>query len=455
MGSRRRAAKAPASVPVDAGNGARGEEWHERWESAEVRLRERFEEPVERATRITRRTMAWFPVRVWRRFLQHDGFLLAAGVSYQSLFAIFAAIYLVFALVGIWLGGSTQAVDRLISLINDYIPGLISDHGLIKPEQVHDVAASSTSLLSITGGIAVVVVVWTAIGFVTFARRAVRNIFGLPYDRRSYVLLKARDLLAAFAYGVSLLVGAALGQVGTWALHLVFRIFGWDVGSEWFNTLVRVLTLLVAFGINAVALAFLFRLLTGTSLRWERIWPGSLVGGAAIVVLQIGAGFLLSYTPSNPLLATFAIFIGFLLWFRLNGIVLLVTAAWIAVATLDRDLPLVEVSAEDRAAAEQAALLTAARVRLREAQAEAASAPWWRRVPARAAVTRAERALAEVTSAPVGSSAGSSARSRAKSARAESGSATSAPAPAAPDPTRGAPGPHPRENAPVSQKRRP
>ena len=32
--------------------------------------------------------MAWFPVRVWRHFLIHNGFLLAAGVSYQALFAI-------------------------------------------------------------------------------------------------------------------------------------------------------------------------------------------------------------------------------------------------------------------------------------------------------------------------------------------------------------------------------
>jgi membrane protein len=397
---RRRAADAAASVPADADDASHAEEWRERWEAAQENLRERFEEPVQTATRLTRRTLAWFPVRVWRHFLQHDGFLLAAGVSYQSLFAIFAAIYLVFALVGIWLGGNVQTVDRLISLINDYIPGLISDHGLIKPEQVHDVAASSTSLLSITGGIAVVVVVWTAIGFITFARRAVRNIFGLPYDRRSYVLLKARDLLAAFAYGVSLLLGAALGQIGTWALHLVFRLLGWDVGSEWFNAVVRILTIAIAFGINAVALAFLFRLLTGTSLRWERIWPGSLVGGGAIVLLQIGAGFLLSYTPSNPLLATFAIFIGFLLWFRLNGIVLLVTAAWIAVATIDRDLPLVELTEAERIAAERSAVLLAAQVRLREARAVAASAPWWRTWSARAEVARAQRAVSDLTGPP-------------------------------------------------------
>jgi len=390
MSARRRDA-APAGAPPDARR--------PRLDAARESLRERFEEPVERATRLTRKTLAWFPIRVWRHFLQHNGFLLAAGVSYQALFAIFAALYLAFAVVGVWLGGSKEAVDRLIGLINDYVPGLIGEHGLVKVDQVEDVVRNSTGLFSVTGAIALLALVWTAIGYVTFARRAVRDTFGLPFDSRSYVTLKARDFVAALAYGIALLVGAALGQIGTWALHLVFRLFGWDVGTEWFNTVVRILTIVVAFAINAAALAGLFRFLTGASLRWERIWPGSLLGGAAIVVLQIGAGFLLSYTPSNPLLATFAVFIGVLLWFRLNGVVLLVAAAWIAVSTADRHVPLVEVTEAERRAAEHAALVTAARVRVREARVARDRAPWWSTWTAVRALRRAERALGAVEAA--------------------------------------------------------
>ena len=74
-------------------------------------LRERFDAPISKATALTQRTLAWFPVRVWRHFLQHNGFLLAAGVSYQALFAIFAAIYVAFAIAGLWLGGSADAVE--------------------------------------------------------------------------------------------------------------------------------------------------------------------------------------------------------------------------------------------------------------------------------------------------------------------------------------------------------
>lgn len=359
-------------------------------------LRDRLDEPMEKATTITRKTLAWFPIRVWRHFLQHNGFLLAAGISYQSLFAIFAALYLAFAVAGFWLGASTTAVDGLIHLINSYVPNLISEDGLVTPEQVNAVAAGSTGVLVTTGIVAVVVAVWTAIGFLTYTRRGVRDIFGLPFDGRSYVLLKARDLFAAIIFGAALIAGAVLGSVATWAMRLVFSLVGLGDQTLWWQLLARTLSLIVAFAINAGALAALFKFLSGTSLRWRTILPGSALGGAAIAILQLGAGLLLSYTPSNPLLATFAILIGFLLWFRINGIVILVASAWIAVATKDRDIPLVQQTEEERIAAEHAALTVAAQVGLRRARERRDAAPWWSRWRESQRVAAAERELGEL-----------------------------------------------------------
>ena len=369
-----------------------------RWESTQEVLRERFEEPIGRATTLTRRTLAWFPVRVWRHFLQHNGFLLAAGVSYQALFAIFATIYVAFAVAGLWLGGSPEAIDAMIRAINSYIPDLISDdgEGLFTTAQVTEIATSSTGVLGITGIVALVTLIWTAIGFITFARRAVRDIFGIPPDRRSYFLLKARDLLASAIFGAALLVGSGLGFVGTWALGLLFDLLGWPTTSTIYNVLGQAAALLVSFLLFSAALASLVKFLTGTSLRWRQIIPGAVLGGAAITVLQIGAGWLLIYTPSNPLLATFAIFVGLLLWFRIIGVIILVASSWMAVAATDEDLPILQRTEEERLAAEHAALLTAARVRLRSARAGAASAPWYRRIAARRAVADAEKELAEV-----------------------------------------------------------
>ena len=353
----------------------------------------RLDAAVERATALTRRTLGLFPVRVWRHFLQHNGFLLAAGVSYQALFAIFAAIYLAFAIAGLWLGGSSEAVDGMIDIINSYIPNLIQDQGgVFTPDQVQDIAASTTGILSVTGLIALGTVIWTAIGWVTFSRRATRDIFGLPPDRRSYVILKARDLLAALIFGASLIVGSLLSSASAVALAWILSLLGWGASLDGLAS-IRIGTVLVSFAVLSAALAAMVRFLTGTSLHWGTIWPGALLGGGAMTILQFGAGFLLSYTPSNPLLATFAIFIGLLLWFRVNGVVMLVASSWIAVSAQDRDLPLLSQTEAERRQAEYRTLLEAARIRVREAHAARDDAPWYRSWQTERALRAAENEL--------------------------------------------------------------
>ena len=366
----------------------------ERWEAS--RLRERLDQPIERAGAVTRRTLRWFPVRVWRHFLRHNGFLLAASISYQSLFAIFATVYTAFAVSGLWLGGSDAAVDGLIAIVNSYIPDLISASGPVEPDAVTEVARTSGGVLAVTGALALTVAVWTAIGFVTFTRRAVRDIFGLPFDTRNYILLKLGDLLAALLFGVALVVGAAFGLI---AGGVVAQVFDWlDVPYEStaVDVLSRVASIVVGFALNSAAIVALIRFLTGTSLPWKAIAPGAMFGGAALSLLQLGAGFLAVYSPTNPLLATFSVLIGFLLWLRLAGIVILVAASWVTVSAADAGLPLVAQTAAQRQAEERRAVQLVAAAGVRDAASALAAASWWQRPRARRDLAEAQRLLARV-----------------------------------------------------------
>lgn len=357
-------------------------------------LRARLEAPIERAAEITRRTMRTFPIRVWRHFLQNNGFLLAASLSYQSLFTMFAVLYTAFASVGLWLGASDVAIARMIDLINGAIPNLISEHGLATPDAVSEIATESGGVLLATGGAALIVALWTAIGFVTFARRAVRDIFGLPFDRRNYVLLKARDLLAALLFGLAQVLAVLLGVIGTGALRRILSLLGAEDVSVWSNVLSQTGSLLLSFAVNAVALAMLVRFLTGIQLPWRTIWPGAILGGAVLALLQVGAGLLFLYSPTNPLLATFSVIIGFLLWFRLVAIVILVAAAWIAVSASDRDQALLPEDEYTRRIAKLAEAEADAAIRVREATAVLHATPWYRRRNAARALQDAEDDLA-------------------------------------------------------------
>ncbi|MFT4231105.1 MAG: YihY/virulence factor BrkB family protein, partial [Microbacterium sp.] len=322
----------------------------------EASTRDRATGPV----RLAQRTLASFPVRVWRHFLDHSGFLLASGVSYGTMFATFATVYVAFAAAGIWLGGSAAAVDTLVAAINRYIPGLIADDGLFTTAQVAQVARDARGVLAVTGAVAIVVAIWTAIGFVSFARRAVRSIFVLPPDRRSFVVLKARDLVAAIGLAVALAVGFSVGSAGTWALGHVFAALGVDSHSTWYAIGIGVASQAVSFAVFALTLGALLRFLTGTALGWRAIRSGVLIGAAGLTMLQLATGYLIGAVPRNPLLATFAIFVGMLLWFQLTGVILLSAAAWIAVKARDGGMRLLPPTAAERRAAEHDALVRAA-----------------------------------------------------------------------------------------------
>lgn len=366
-------------------------------------LRERFDPQIQRVTSLTERTLAFFPIRVWRRFLAQNGFILSAGMSYQALFAVFAAVYVIFAVAGIWLTGNTDAMDAFIALVNTYAPGLIADNGVITPDDLKQVATASTSLFGLTGAVALGGLIWTAISWITYARMAVRSMFGLPKDMRNYVLLKTRDFLAGFAFGAVLLLAALLSIATTSFLDWLVSLLGWDVDSAWTSAAVQFGALLVVFVIDTLALAVMFRFLSNAAMAWRRMWIGSLLGSAGLSVLQIFGGLLLSFAGKNPLLATFAVFIGLLLWFRLTSIVILVAAAWIAVEAADANESLRRVTPEQREAErrrrEQEALLVAAKVKVRMSREELDAANWFARPLAKRRLAQAESELAELEAA--------------------------------------------------------
>ncbi len=341
------------------------------------------ERPIDRAREIAQRTLGWFPLRVWRHFLQHNGFLLAAGVSYQALFSMFALLYVTFAGVGVWLGGSDEAIAGLIGIINSYAPGLITETssgstGLFTVDQVAEIAKSSTGVLAVTGAIALLTALWTSVGFITFARKAVRDIFVIPPDDRGFLRLKARDFVASLAFAVLLAIGSVLATASSTVLNFIFELLGWSDRSPWYRFGVGLGALLVGFVVFTVAIGALMRFLIGISLSMRRVLPGAMIGGAAITVLQFGVGYLLSFTPSNPLLATFAVFVGLLLWFRLLGIIVLVASSWVAVAAHDDHERLIPLTDEEILARRRDTELEAARERLRLAVEARSDAPWWR-----------------------------------------------------------------------------
>lgn len=340
---------------------------------------------VDRVTRLTERVMALKPVRVLTRFSERDGELLSAGMSFQSVFAVFAAILVSFSIAGVWLRSNTDVLAALIDIINSYVPGLIAEGGLISPDALRDV--------EFVGWIALVGLVGTAIGWLGFMRQAVRAVFGVPPVTRFFLLQKAIDLGLALGFGLLLVAGGLVSVASTAALDWIAGMLGLEQESVPVAVGIRGVGILVSVVVNVIALSLIFRVLSAIPIPPRDLLVGAGAGSVVLAALSVASGYLLGGATRNPLLATFAVFIGLLLWLAIVWRVVLLSATWIAVTLDDRGVDVVRYTPEQQAQRELDArrIVAASALETARARLAAAGGPF-ARFRARRAL---ERAVAE------------------------------------------------------------
>lgn len=291
----------------------------------------------QRIAAVTARVMALTPMRVFLHYTAHNGPLLAAGLSFQAIFAVFAAIWVGFAIAGVVIRSNPEFEQAFLSLLATNVPGLIDagDGGAIDPEQL-----LSASILTWTGAIAAVGLLVTALGWLAAGRDAVRAIFGLPTAPTNFLLLKLRDLGLATGFAMVVALSAALTLFSTTALATALGWFGIDEDSVVATIGARVIGLLIVLLLDAVVLGVFYRVVSGIRIPPRLLAQGTLLGAAALGVLQALGTTLLSGATRNPLLASFAVIVGLLLWFNLVCQVILAAASWIAVSANDSGVDL-------------------------------------------------------------------------------------------------------------------
>lgn len=310
-------------------------------------------------------------VRVFNLYQARRGALLAAGMSYQALFAVFAALYVGFSVAGLWLSANPAVWSALIELINGFVPGLLGTAGQADDALVDPEALVQPIALSVSGVIALVGLVATAIGWIGATRTSMRDIFGLPNDTTFFVLLTLRDLAIALALGAALVVAAAVSVLSTSAAGFIAEFVGVSASSAGFSLLTQAIGLIIIFAIDTLALVVLVRFVSAIRVATGILWRGALLGGVAMAVLQLLGGSLLGGAASNPLLASFTALIGVLIWFNFMNQLLLLVAAWMATG-VDDEAHAITGTVGLRSMAERRVLRATERVQ--KAQQELASA---------------------------------------------------------------------------------
>jgi membrane protein len=275
-----------------------------------------------------KRLIAWVlstkPARVYLLYQERHGAMLADSVTYRTLFSVFAGVFLGFAIAGLWLAGNPEAMDALIDAVNTAIPGLIGADALIDPDDLVQPLS-----LGIAGIIAIVGLVATAIGAITSLQTAYRELAGLPNPETFFLWILLRNLAIAIGFGILLGAAAAATFVGTSALGAVFDAVGVADRSPLAEIGTRAVTIFVTFAIDTVAVAGLFRLLSGLKPSGKSLWVGAIIGGAGLTVLQVLSGLFIGGASNNPLLASVGSIVALLIWFNFSAQVILIAGAYI------------------------------------------------------------------------------------------------------------------------------
>jgi len=296
------------------------------------------------------------PARVFLHYGATGGALMASGLAYQGLFATFAGLWVGFSVIGIVIVGDPALRESLIDTIAAAVPGLIessSAEGAIDPDDL-----LSAGILNWTGAIALVGLILTAIGFLASARDAVRRIFAIAPSTTNFLLLKLKDLGLALGFGTALIVSTVLSTVSTTLLSWILAVTGIGAESTVGTVVGRGAGLVIVLLIDTAVLAALYRVLAGIPIPFRRLAGGALIGGVALGALKQLGTLLLGGATNNPLIASFAILAGVLIFLNLVCQVILVCAAWISVGMDDAGIAADPVAAaKERAESERIAEL--------------------------------------------------------------------------------------------------
>jgi membrane protein len=285
-------------------------------------------------------------VRVLLRYGHDRGPILASGMAYQALFAVFAALWVTFSVIGLVLSGDVVLRTTVLDFLADIVPGLVetdSSTGAIDPE-----AFDEGFGFSLSGIVAVGALVFTALGWLDTARGSVRTLFGLPPLSTNPVLQKLIDLGLGLAFAALLIIAAGLSFAGASATELVLDWLGVDERSVVGLVLSRTATLVVAVLVYAVALAGLFRVLARVKLPARILRHGVLLGAIGLAGLTVAGGLLLGGAENNPLIKSFAVVAGLLIYYNFVSQVILIAATWMAVDVADEGIVLDEKVFEQR-----------------------------------------------------------------------------------------------------------
>ncbi|SEM84644.1 membrane protein [Loktanella fryxellensis] len=252
---------------------------------------------------------------VWTIAMERHVSLIAAGVAFFGMFALFPAMAAIIAVFGL-LADPVVVVQQL-ELMEEIIP---TETYLLIVEQTGRLLAAQTGTLGFASGVSLILALWAARAGVAGLMEGLNAIANRP-ARNGF-----KDILVAFVLTLTLVGLAIMAMAAVVIAPIVMRFAHISPDTAW---LLEVIRWLVALFVLYAALSLLYRF--GPNQKDARLqWIT--VGAATAVVLWIVASATLSFYLGNfgnynEVYGSIGAVIGMLLWLYLTAYLVLLGAA--------------------------------------------------------------------------------------------------------------------------------
>ncbi|MCH6471258.1 YihY/virulence factor BrkB family protein [Sinomonas terrae] len=271
------------------------------------------------------------PVRTMQLYGLRHGPLMSAGIGFNMFFSILGLLATGFSIAGLVLAGQPELVNKTVQLVAQSAPGLLKVNGQQGIADPH--ALLNPSGLGLTAIIGALVTIFTSLGWISSLRDGLRGVLAERPLQLNAVLQRLHDAGTLLLLGVALVLTSGVSILFTGAIGFIADLLHIDraivAPISW------LIGIIVPLLLNWVTAVIMFRLAAGLRLSHRAWLEATIIAGAGTTVLQLFSSQLLARAGANPLLASFAIIIGLLIWFNLVSQVYLVSGSWAAIREAD------------------------------------------------------------------------------------------------------------------------
>jgi membrane protein len=254
--------------------------------------------------------VAW---RVYEGVQNNRVLLVAAGVTFYALLALFPATAAIVSLYGLF--ADAAIINEHLGLVSGFMPaGALEVIG----DQVKRIASQGQAALGFTFFSTLVVALWGANAGTKSIFDAL-NIIYKEREKRSFIGLTLQSL--GFTVGAVALVLMAIA--GIVVVPVAIKLLGIPEGSG--TTLLTILRWPLLYFVILFALACLYRYgPSRTKPRWRWVtWGSAIAGGIWIIGSLLLSWYIANFGNYNATYGSLGAVIGFMVWIWLSTIIVL------------------------------------------------------------------------------------------------------------------------------------